>query len=77
MRTICVALMAFGLALSIGGCIMVIGVKELPQHKQVVEIDDELFVVDIKTERLRKLNLSTTIESENEKSIDASDSDEK
>lgn len=77
MRTIRVALMAIGFALSNGGCIMVIGVKEFPQHKQVIEIDGEFFVVDVKTEQLRKLDLSTAVESESEETIDASDSDEK
>ena len=56
-----------GLALSMTGCIMVIGVKtpvtDLPDNKKIVEIDDELYLLDLKKNRVRKLDKKTLVHS--------------
>jgi len=57
-----------GLALSTTGCIMVLGVRggvtDLPDNKKIVEIDDELYLLDLKTNRIRKLDKDTLVHSE-------------
>ena len=57
-----------GLALSTTGCIMVLGgmglVTDLPDNKKIVEIDDELYLLDLKTNRIRKLDKETLVHSE-------------
>ena len=57
-----------GLALSMTGCIMVIGVKtpvtDLPDNKKIVEIDDELYLLDLKKNRVRKIDKQNLVHSE-------------
>ena len=57
-----------GLALSTTGCIMVLGgmgvATDLPDNKKIVEIDDELYLLDLKTNRIRKLDKETLVHSE-------------
>ena len=57
-----------GLALSSSGCIMVLGgmgpVTDLPDNKKVVEIDDELYLLDLETNRIRKLDKKALVHSE-------------
>ena len=57
-----------GLALSTTGCVMVLGVRgpvtDLPDNKKIVEIDDELYLLDLETNRIRKLDKETLAHSE-------------
>ena len=57
-----------GLALSTTGCIMNVAVREpvtdLPGHKKIVEIDNELYLLDLKTNRIRKLDKQSLVHSE-------------
>ena len=57
-----------GLALSTTGCIMVLGgmgvATDLPDNKKIVEIDDELYLLDLKTNKIRKLDKETLVHSE-------------
>ena len=57
-----------GLVLSASGCIMVLGVRapvtDLPDNKKIVEIDDELYLLDLETNRIRKLDKETLVHSE-------------
>ncbi len=75
MRRVSVFLCLVGLALSNVGCVMVIGVKDLPHRKQAVEIDGELYIVDVRTQRARKIDLNseTEIESATETQIEIAD----
>ena len=52
------------LAISNAGCIMVLGIKELPHHGRVVEIDGDLYVVDLDSSRIRKIDVDPVIEIE-------------
>ncbi len=52
------------LAISNAGCIMVLGVKERPHHGRVVEIDGDLYVVDLDSHRIRKIDVDPVIEIE-------------
>ena len=62
-RLILFALLA-PLAISNAGCIMVLGIKELPNHGRVVEIDGDLYVVDLDSHRIRKIDVDPVIEIE-------------
>lgn len=57
-----------GLALSTTGCVMVLGVRgpvtDLPDNKKIVEIDDELYLVDLETNRIKKLDKDALVHSE-------------
>ena len=57
-----------GLVLSASGCIMVLGVRapvtDLPDNKKIVEIDDQLYLLDLETNRIRKLDKETLVHSE-------------
>lgn len=62
MRKLVSILPMIAVTLSSVGCVMVIGSRELPDHKHVVQIDDELYIVDVKTKRVKKLDLKAAIE---------------
>jgi hypothetical protein len=68
MRRFAVLGVLVGLALSTTGCIMVLGVRapvmDLPDNKKIVEIDDELYLLDLETNRIRKLDKETLVHSE-------------
>ncbi len=68
-----------GLALSTIGCIMVVGVDapvtELSDHKKIVEIDDELYLVNLKTNRIRKIDKHDSVHTETTITTDESDDD--
>ena len=53
-------LMVMLLAIAAGanaGCVLVLGSKGLPAHKHVIEIEDEFYILDVKTRSLKKLDL--------------------
>lgn len=53
-------LMVMLLAIAAGanaGCVLVLGSKGLPAHKHVIEIEGEVYIVDVKTRTLKKLDL--------------------
>ena len=68
-----------GLAVSATGCVMVIGsgrsVTDLPDNKKIIEIDDELYLLDLKTNRIRKLDKESIVHSETIVTTDESDDD--
>ena len=68
-----------GLALSMTGCIMVLGgmglVSDLPDNKKVVEIDDELYLLDLKTNRIRKIDKQSLVHSETVITTESSEED--
>jgi hypothetical protein len=68
-----------GLLLSTTGCIMVLGVRgpvtDLPDNKKIVEIDDELYLLDLETNRIRKLDKETMVHSETIITTESSDDD--
>ena len=57
-----------GLALSTAGCIMVLGgyvpLADVSGNKRIVEIDDQLYLLDLETHRIRKLDKETSVHSE-------------
>lgn len=55
MRRLIVSLLLAGAALPGAGCLFSVDVRGVPHHRQVVEVDGELYVVDLKTHRVRKL----------------------
>ncbi len=64
-------LMVMVLAIAAGanaGCIMVLGFEGLPAHKRVIEIEDELYIVDVETRTLKKLDLEAAVQ--DDKTID-------
>jgi len=58
---------------------MVLGVRtpvtDLPDHKKVVEIDNELYLLDLETNRIRKLDKETLVHSETIITTDTSKGD--
>jgi len=68
-----------GLALSTTGCIMVFGVDapvtDVSGSKKIVEIDDELYLLDLKTNRVRKLDKEALIHSETIITTESSNND--
>jgi hypothetical protein len=54
-----VVLLAF-LAMLQTGCVIALEVKHRPHHRQVIEIDGQLYVVDVRTNRVRKIDLIET-----------------
>ena len=68
-----------GLALSTTGCIMVLGVRgpvtDLPDNKKVVEIDNELYLLDLDTNRIQKLDKKALVHSETIITTETSDDD--
>jgi hypothetical protein len=57
MRRLFVALLVAGVVLPCAGCLFSVNVRDIPYHRQVVEVDGELYVVDLKTHRARKLEV--------------------
>ena len=56
-----------GLSLSTTGCIMVLGgalVSDVSDHKKIVEIDDDLYLLDLKTNRIRKIDKQSLVHTE-------------
>ena len=57
-----------GLVLSASGCFMNLAVREpvmnLPDNKKVVEINNELYLLDLKTNKIRKLDKESLVHSE-------------
>ncbi len=57
-----------GLVLSAIGCIMNVAVREpvmdVSGNKKIVEIDDELYLLDLKTNRIHKLDKQSMVHSE-------------
>lgn len=68
-----------GLTLSTTGCIMVLGVDrsvtDLPGQKKIVQIDDELYLLDLKTNHIRKIDKSSLIHSETTVTTETSEDD--
>ncbi len=64
MRRVMVLVLLAGLALSNLGCVIALEVKDRPWRKQVIEIDGELFIVDVKTHRVRKIEADWATETE-------------
>ncbi len=62
-RRLTVALLALA-AVASAGCIIHLGVKEFPRCKHVVEVDGELYIVDLKPSHARKLEIETAIRNE-------------
>ena len=64
MRKFIVCVLLAGLALSSIGCLISLDVRDVPHRKQVVEIDGELYIVDLKTHRVRKIDAHWDLEGE-------------
>ena len=64
MRRLCVLMLLSAMAFANTGCVVVLGVKDLPHRKHVVEIDGELYVVDLKTHRIHRIDDDISIETE-------------
>ncbi len=64
MRRVAICLMLSVLALSQMGCILAVDVKGWPHDRQVIEIDGEIYVVDIKTNGVRKISRDSATEIE-------------
>ncbi len=75
MRRVTMLALLAGLALSNLGCVIALEFKDRPWHKQVVEIDGELYIVDVKTHRVRKIETdwATETETTTETEIDVAD----
>ena len=68
-----------GLVLSTTGCIMVLGVRgpvtDLPDNKKIVEIDDELYLLDLYANRIQKFDKKALVHSETVITTEESDDD--
>ncbi len=68
-----------GLVLSTTGCIMVLGVRgpvtDLHDNKKIVEIDNELYLLDLDTNRIQKLDKKALVHSETVIATESSDDD--
>ena len=64
MRRLILLVMLCALAVSNLGCIMILGVRDLPGQRQVVEIDGELYTVDLDRHCLRKVEMDLAAEIE-------------
>ncbi len=57
MRRVTVLVLLVFLAMLQTGCVIALEVKARPHHRQVIEIDGQLYVVDVSTNRVRKIDL--------------------
>ncbi len=75
MRRVTVLALLAGLALSNLGCVIALEFKDRPYQKQIIEIDGELYIVDVKTHRVRKIETDWVTETETttETEIDVTD----
>jgi len=64
MRRAVVALLLSGVALPLAGCLFSVDVRGVPYHRQVVEVDGELYIVNLKTQRAQKLDVVWDVEQE-------------
>ncbi len=64
MRRVIVLMLLAGLALSNVGCVIAIGTKEVPHHKRVVAVDGEIYIVDVRTQGIRKIDADWDAEDE-------------
>ena len=68
-----------GLVLSASSCVMNLAVREpvmeLPDNKKIVEIDDKLYLLDLETNRIHKLDKKALVHSETIITTETSDDD--
>ena len=64
MRRLMVSLLLAVAVLPSAGCVFALDVRGLPHHRQVVEVDGEFYVVDLKTHRVRKMDAIWDIQEE-------------
>ena len=64
MRRLIMCVLLAGLALSSVGCVISLDVRDIPHRKQVVEIDGELYIVDVKTHRVSRIDARWDVEAE-------------
>ena len=76
MRKALLLTLVVGLTLANVGCVMVLDVKDMPYRKQVVEIDGELFIVDMKAHSVLKIDAAWMAESETIIEMDIEESDD-
>lgn len=64
MRKALVGLFVAALSLAATGCLMVIGVERpvLDGKKRIIEVDDELYIVDVEQSTVRKMDKDAAIE---------------
>ena len=69
----------FGLAVLTAGCITVLTVREpvtnLPGNKKIVEINDELYLLDLKTNKIRQLDKDAMVRTETAITTETPDDD--
>lgn len=56
MRKLVLSVLSAALALAGSGCVVVLGVDDLPRDRHVVTIDGALYVVDLDTHRVQKVD---------------------
>lgn len=76
MRRVAICLMLSVLALSHIGCILAVDVKGWPHDRQVIEIDGEIYLVDLKTDRVRKISRDSATEIESTTRLEIETTDE-
>lgn len=68
-----------GLSFTAAGCIMVLGVDtpvtDVSCHKKIVEIDNELYLLDLKTNRIHKVDKHGLVHSETTVTTETKDDD--
>ena len=55
MRRLAMLLVLASTVIATTGCVIVLGVEDLPPHRRVVEIDGELYFVGLDFERIHKI----------------------
>jgi len=64
MRRFVVGLVLAGVILPLTGCVFAVDVREVPRHRQVVEVDGELYLVDLKTQRAQRMEVVWDVDEE-------------
>ena len=62
MRRAVVALLLSSVLLPFTGCIFAVDVQGLPYHRQVVEVNGELYLVNLKTQHAQRMDVVWDVE---------------
>lgn len=73
MRKLAAMLIAVSSLCYSAGCVVVLGVREFPDDAKIVVIDDEVYIVDTKSGRQRKIESGDATEIRIEKSTSEND----
>ena len=64
MRRVALGLLLAVAVVPLTGCVFAVDVKGVPYHRQVVEVDGELYLVNLKTQHAQKMEVVWDVEEE-------------